>query len=1742
MIETPAQPVLKTLLLNLIKILGLSEVALRSKELSLMSFPLNSIFLLNMSSTTYVQPPEEHTEAIKQIQAAYARICRKECEATLHQKLTKKHARQNRKLAMRQLGRDKKYQFNGLGESVTNAISAKIEKYITGRLSQKCTEIKTSLYDQLTEAKSHILFFSTVTAVQWLHRKPTWIDIGCEFLKLLNIVTKNKLADKSVEIVASITEFVSSVTSSTPAASIVGSTTLKDGDRTYTFNSFDEAPSLGICAGIATILGTALVGYKLPHHTNAFTAFKQYGQVGQAAFGIKRGFSTVWEVITQMTTFLQKFLVDWRDDFTISRHGNSLFAHAFDVKRFVRGVRDLTQPQGVDIAEVDTRDRYLALKNMADIYTRWIAEGHRLNPTIATLMTQHCRMLETFGTAHKAMLNAPLTGNRRTPFWIAITGEPGCGKSNVCKGLIQDLSHSRFLDLPVDVNNLFYSVNGRLSHMDRYNGQPWVLFDDQGQARGETVTESEALSLIHMVSSVEMVVPMASLDDKGKLFRSIGIVSTTNNVFAEPKEIRSRTALWRRRNVVLNVTAKGCTGICCSRLPPHKRMHFDFIDPLGGTKSDACTPVEPEKKIVKLDGQDLKNIGYLKALTIIGSQFKEWLASDTFDFKHEPLSDELIEEAMKSPITVQMNSLTYLVDGPEEEEPDTYSYRNICCVPGSSPFEDLRDEFEARRNSHISYCMRWRHLYNSESLTYKVVPASDWESLGFFKRLIVKEALDEGFIPIARPSQWTYPDSLYRQMRATDSIPNDSYAPVWNASWRQSFHDEEGWGFCNDSALKPILINENFNLYEFDADFGEHPITDYNFHHPFHSHVYNSMPDAFHHVHHFPDVPLQFNGASYSREPDPRQVSAAELELRHQVTPGHYDLFGDDNSETSEEPLPNPLDQLSDSQLHGEEWNWFDNVYGALGMLLVAASVFVVYKKMYQNHVERKEITSDENAARFKGLEVYIEKHFPGKEQFGAKAEMFAALQKVEENSMASGDPITQRYQHPRITATFNSFLEVMQTMTKIYSNEHNVNFLKKDTIGSTCLLGVYKKYALINTHALRRYGMNISITRNKQIYSMTLQEGVEITPDVTLIHLPGIPDFKDIRKYFIKESQLAFVQAGTGQITTHGVKGICHQIKYEMESEKTYDILKHDSPTEWEEHLLAKGFTYEVPNAPGSCGTPLINCGTNVPGPILGIHQVGGEMFGRSVLVTQEMLGRHGLEWNSLEEAFVSSETPPRISIPTGLDFIGTTKVLEQVPPPPTALRPSPIHGLFRTPITQPAVFSLRDTRVDPDVRDAGISPLQLGLAKFGTETLPLPKDALRVALAAVEEWHEQLTPSCLQKRLLDEYETLNGAGEVLNAINMETSPGLCWVKMCRKRGKRDLFDLLDVDARKCDPAAKTWKFADNYMGLALQQEFSQLEERLRADEDCPLIVYENLKDERRKIAKIRAAQTRTFDCSPIEFNLLFRKYFGAWMAMLQSNCVDSYSAVGINPGSYQWTQLYSRLRHNGADVIAGDYKNWDGQLQAHVMESACEAINAWYDDSEDNKRVRKRLIHSMIHSYIVTLNVITQKHQGIPSGVAITAPFNSLCNALYLFTAIASIHKDHHKCLPRCSDLLRNCSITCYGDDHIVAISPSWREFVNFKKVKHFFSKHKIVYTDAKKTDKDFEFESLDEIFYLKRQFVRDKQCSHLFQAPLDINDLCEQINWVRKSPFAHEALVYKQVLEGFELELARDRKSVV
>jgi len=244
------------------------------------------------------------------------------------------------------------------------------------------------------------------------------------------------------------------------------------------------------------------------------------------------------------------------------------------------------------------------------------------------------------------------------------------------------------------------------------------------------------------------------------------------------------------------------------------------------------------------------------------------------------------------------------------------------------------------------------------------------------------------------------------------------------------------------------------------------------------------------------------------------------------------------------------------------------------------------------------------------------------------------------------------------------------------------------------------------------------------------------------------------------------------------------------------------------------------------------------------------------------------------------------------------------------------------------------------------------------------------------------------------------------------------------------------------------------------------------------------------------------------MDYTLAVRQYFLGFIESVMRNRISNEVCVGTNVYSNDWNKLGIKLSRYGNHVIAGDFSNFDGSLHQEILWKICDIINQWYDDGDENARVRNVLFEEIVNSVVSVDGILLQKTHAQPSGNPLTVIINSIFNQIVMRMAYLLAKREEN--LPLMCDFTDHVSMATYGDDNVLNISPTVIDWYNQVTITKQLSTFGLTYTDEAKSGLCIPYRSLGDINFLKRKFVKNE--SGIFTAPLLIDTIRDMCNWVR------------------------------
>lgn len=356
------------------------------------------------------------------------------------------------------------------------------------------------------------------------------------------------------------------------------------------------------------------------------------------------------------------------------------------------------------------------------------------------------------------------------------------------------------------------------------------------------------------------------------------------------------------------------------------------------------------------------------------------------------------------------------------------------------------------------------------------------------------------------------------------------------------------------------------------------------------------------------------------------------------------------------------------------------------------------------------------------------------------------------------------------------------------------------------------------------------------------------------------------------------------------------------------------------------------------------------------------------------------------------------------------------------------------------------------------------------------------------------------------------------IRPLNMSTSPGYP-------------FQLL---------GGKSNFIVDGVMTDLLRRAVETREIEAKQGRQKVAIIVDTLKDERLPHAKVDLGKTRIFSNCPLDMNLLFRKYFLKFLCFCMDNHIMGEVSVGLNVHSEEWELLFKRLQKSGAHWLGGDYAAWDKRTPLQIAIGSLDLVESFYrrfNDYHPSHALVRRVLVEQAFTGIHLLpkgkrNILYRVHQTMPSGIPLTAVYNSILNLCLLRVVYILLARENGMSLSGAiNSFCHHVAVVAYGDDHIMRVSNVVFPWFNMLTIQKKMAEYGIGYTAPDKSSimpKELEESKLT---YLKRSFRID---AGRINAPLDIDHVIDILNWVRAKNENESKEAFQSAVRSVYIEL--------
>ncbi len=549
---------------------------------------------------------------------------------------------------------------------------------------------------------------------------------------------------------------------------------------------------------------------------------------------------------------------------------------------------------------------------------------------------------------------------------------------------------------------------------------------------------------------------------------------------------------------------------------------------------------------------------------------------------------------------------------------------------------------------------------------------------------------------------------------------------------------------------------------------------------------------------------------------------------------------------------------------------------------------------------------------------------------------------------------------------------------------------------------------------------------------------------------------------------------------------------------------------------IVDRPFQYTIPTRVGDCGSVLYNYESKPRGRIMGIHFAGSLGRGLAVPMWREQVE----QWVASMLAVVQGAMLPkyfRSDLDRSVDF----EPISEIPYEGTSFVPfgkaklpcgysswsqfkrSPLSGTYAA-----SKKALAHLRRYTNQQGLDVDPFLENIKKYGTEVAEVNTEVVTVAAQVVAARIFVADNGFAKPVVWDVMQAVLGipGHQFSKSIPRQTSAGYPYSAVSSKGGKKDFFG----DGVEFEFTSPEWH--------ALKATVEDMWQVLQTPEgkDLLIIFSDNLKDETLPREKVDR-KTRIFTGVPLDFYLIQRMAFGAFVEMLCEGRIYSGSCVGINVYSEEWDALHYEILRPGKHVVAGDFSGFDASQVYEIFDIILtHIIQPYYNDGEAMFQVRKNIIWIIAHSYHIRGDVVYQWSKNMPSGNYLTAILNTLYCLVLLCGCYLVLHPSEDLYVAA-EEYDSDVSAVSYGDDNVVGISDRAVSWFNQQTIALAMTQFGMVYTPETKPSKDevviFTSRSITEVSFLKRKWRYEPYVDKIV-APLELSVILEIPMWTKRT----------------------------
>jgi len=461
-------------------------------------------------------------------------------------------------------------------------------------------------------------------------------------------------------------------------------------------------------------------------------------------------------------------------------------------------------------------------------------------------------------------------------------------------------------------------------------------------------------------------------------------------------------------------------------------------------------------------------------------------------------------------------------------------------------------------------------------------------------------------------------------------------------------------------------------------------------------------------------------------------------------------------------------------------------------------------------------------------------------------------------------------------------------------------------------------------------------------------------------------------------------------------------------------------------------------------------------------------------------------------------------------------------------------------------------------------ISPMLRAVATFAPRPSNLTYEEVEYAARGLHLQFPPLRHLGVRPMILTLEQAIVGVpfNRYLRSVELHTACGYTYNTVYKnfgnpnRKGKRRFFDI------KENPTGNTVEYVRDSNGNSpFLIEYGKLAARYLQGLPGYIPNVGTLKDEKRKLKKVAAGDSRLFSVSEMHAQIIMKQFFGSLMACVAANRNDSEPKIGTNPYSSDWEALYRKMTRF-AKRFFGDYTQFDKSHQEFMMMGAFLVFRAWFETYAIHDEffiqslervieeltiyaqaylpknwdelkgsifdqfwnVFKAIFYDSCYCIHVLYGLLVLIIGALPSGHALTTLINCIINMLIFRVSFYRKFRPWEKSLT----FEDHVEIAVVGDDNGACVDDECAEF-NCESMEAICAEIGYVYTDYAKSGVTRPFHDIGEVEFNKRRFdVRDDR----IWAPLNWDTLREVLYWRHKD--LPEDVALRETMRSFFIEL--------